>query len=104
MDRVPAISAAEFEHTPGGEQALTEPCDKAFVGPVDQERARAGTVFGAVREERAPPAAAAVLEQGIELARVVGHAPTLAAAGRPQDSYVLLRALGATLAHLEGVA
>jgi formylmethanofuran dehydrogenase subunit B len=31
-------------------------------------------------------------------------AMSLAAAGRPQDSYVLLRALGATLAHLEGVA
>jgi hypothetical protein len=31
-------------------------------------------------------------------------AMSLAAADRPQDSYVLLRALGATLAHLEGVA
>lgn len=29
---------------------------------------------------------------------------SLAAAGRPQDSYILLRALGATLAHLKGVA
>ena len=31
-------------------------------------------------------------------------ATALAAAGRPQDSYILLRALGATLAHLKGVA
>ncbi len=31
-------------------------------------------------------------------------AAALAADGRPQDSYVLLRALGATLAHLKGVA
>jgi formylmethanofuran dehydrogenase subunit B len=31
-------------------------------------------------------------------------AAALAAAGRPQDSYILLRALGATLAHLQGVA
>lgn len=31
-------------------------------------------------------------------------AAALAAAGRPQDSYILLRALGATLAHLKGVA
>jgi formylmethanofuran dehydrogenase subunit B len=30
-------------------------------------------------------------------------AASLAAAGRPQDSYILLRALGATLAHLKGV-
>jgi hypothetical protein len=41
-----------------------------------------------------------VPESGPELA----VAAALAAAGRPQDSYILLRALGATLAHLKGVA
>jgi hypothetical protein len=41
-----------------------------------------------------------VRESGPELT----VAAALAAAGRPQDSYILLRALGATLAHLKGVA
>src|SRR5215831_6616075 len=55
---VPAVSAAEFEHTPRDEEAAAEPLGQILVGPFDEERDR----FGPVGEELVPPAAVRALQ------------------------------------------
>jgi len=71
-------------------------------GPATPAVARA-TVLGICAALSATDAGAGQSSTNRDSSPELAVAMSLAAAGRPQDSYILLRALGATLAHLEGV-
>jgi hypothetical protein len=66
VDRVPAVPAAEFEDTPGAEQAAAEPLVQVLVRPFLEER----DGLGAVCEELVPPAAVDTLQDGVGSAQL----------------------------------